>query len=105
MDVNGTIRTTEILDREVADQYYLTLIVMDISSNPLIATTTVIVDVTDINDNCPEFDPSLNYDFILLEEMVHINFFTPIVSNNKHCRMQLTLLYLLTLGGRQRLWD
>ena len=82
MDANGTIRTTEILDREEIDQYYLTLIVMDISNNPLITTTTVIVDVTDINDNCPEFDPSVDYDFTLLEEMVHLNFFIPIVSNH-----------------------
>ena len=79
MDVNGTIRTTEVLDREVTDQYHLTLIVMDTSNNPLIATTTVIIDVIDINDNCPEFDPLINYDFVLLEDMVHINFFTPIV--------------------------
>ena len=55
---------------------------MDISNNPLITTTTVIVDVIDINDNCPEFDPSVDYDFMLLEEMVHLNFFIPIVSNH-----------------------
>lgn len=84
MSANGTIRTTEVLDREATDQYHLTLIVMDITSNPLITTTTVIVDVTDINDNCPEFDPSVNYDFLLLEEMVHINFFTPIVSDQRY---------------------
>lgn len=83
MDANGTIRTTEVLDREETDQYHLTLIVMDISNNPLIATTTVIVDVTDINDNCPEFDPSTNYNFLLLEEMMHPNFFTPIVRDHK----------------------
>ena len=82
MDMNGTIRTTAVLDREVTDQYHLTLIVMDTSNNPLVATTTVIIDVIDINDNCPEFDPLINYDFVLLEDMVHINFFTPIVSES-----------------------
>lgn len=80
MDANGTIRTTEVLDRELTDQYHLTLVVMDISNNPLVTATVVIIDVNDINDNCPEFDPSVNYDFILLEEMVHLNFFTPNVS-------------------------
>ena len=89
VDTNGIIRTTEILDREEIDQYHLTLIVMDISNNPLITTTTAIVDVADINDNCPEFDPTINYDFVLLEEMVHIDFFTPIVSDSKHYRIQL----------------
>ena len=83
VDANGVIRTAETLDREETDQYHLTLIVMDISNNPLITTTTVIIDVMDINDNCPEFDPSVNYDFVLLEEMIHLNFFTPIVSDHK----------------------
>jgi len=39
----------------------------------------VIIDVDDINDNCPEFDPTVDYDYLLLEEMIHINFFTPTV--------------------------
>ena len=80
MDANGNIRTTTVLDREEIDQYYLTLIAMDTSNNPLITTTTVIVNVNDINDNCPEFDPLIDYNFVLLEEMIHINFFTAIVS-------------------------
>lgn len=84
MDANGNIRTTTVLDREEIDQYYLTLIAMDTSNSPLITTTTVIVNVNDINDNCPEFDTSISYNFVLLEEMIHINFFTPIVSYWKH---------------------
>ena len=84
MDANGNIRTTTVLDREEIDQYYLTLIAMDTSNSPLITTTTVIVNVNDINDNCPEFDTSISYNFVLLEEMIHINFFTPIVSYRKH---------------------
>lgn len=84
MDANGNIRTTTVLDREEIDQYYLTLIAMDTSNSPLITTTTVIVNVNDINDNCPEFDTSISYNFVLLEEMIHINFFTPIVSYQKH---------------------
>lgn len=84
MDANGNIRTTTVLDREEIDQYYLTLIAMDTSNSPLITTTTVIVNVNDINDNCPEFDTSISYNFVLLEEMIHINFFIPIVSYQKH---------------------
>ena len=84
MDANGNIRTTTVLDREEIDQYYLTLIAMDMSNSPLITTTTVIVNVNDINDNCPEFDTSISYNFVLLEEMIHINFFIPIVSYQKH---------------------
>ena len=82
--MNGVIRTTEVLDREVTDQYHLILIAMDTSDDPLVATTTVNVDVMDINDNCPEFDSSVNYDFVLLEEMIHLNFFIPIVSDAGH---------------------
>lgn len=78
MDANGNIRTTTVLDREEIDQYYLTLIAMDMSSSPLITITTVIVNVNDINNNCPEFDTSISYNFVLLEEMIHINFSHPL---------------------------
>jgi len=60
------------------------LIATDTTANPLYATTMVIINVDDINDNCPEFDPAVNYDYMLLEEMIHLNFFTPTVSAVVH---------------------
>lgn len=43
------------LDRETEDQYQMTLVVTDCGLNTLSATATVIVTVTDVNDNCPSF--------------------------------------------------
>ena len=80
IDNAGNITTNVRLDREDTAQYQLTLIASDTTTNPLFATTMVIIDVDDINDNCPEFDPNVEYDYLLLEEMVHLNFFTPTVS-------------------------
>ncbi|XP_068182590.1 protocadherin-20 [Antennarius striatus] len=43
------------LDRETKDQYQMALVATDCSSNPLNGTTTLIVTVTDVDDNCPTF--------------------------------------------------
>lgn len=43
------------LDRETRDLYQMALVATDCGSNPLSATATLIVTVTDVNDNCPSF--------------------------------------------------
>ncbi|XP_071779168.2 protocadherin-20 [Centroberyx gerrardi] len=43
------------LDRETQDQYQMTLVATDCGSDPLSATVTLTVKVTDVNDNCPSF--------------------------------------------------
>ncbi|KAK2849313.1 hypothetical protein Q5P01_009147 [Channa striata] len=43
------------LDREARDYYQMLLVATDCGRNPLSATATLIVTVTDVNDNCPSF--------------------------------------------------
>ncbi|XP_030000614.1 protocadherin-20 [Sphaeramia orbicularis] len=43
------------LDRETQDQYQMALVATDCGSPSLSATATLIVTVTDVNDNCPSF--------------------------------------------------
>ncbi|XP_032384627.1 protocadherin-20 [Etheostoma spectabile] len=43
------------LDRETRDLYQMVLVATDCGSEPLSATATLIVTVTDVNDNCPSF--------------------------------------------------
>ncbi|XP_044062147.1 protocadherin-20 [Siniperca chuatsi] len=43
------------LDRETLDLYQMVLVATDCGSDPLSATVTLIVTVTDVNDNCPSF--------------------------------------------------
>lgn len=45
------------LDRETRDRYQMVLVASDCGSDPLSATATLIVIVTDVNDNCPSFSP------------------------------------------------
>lgn len=50
----GVIRTTETLDREMKPQYWLSVYVTDLGTEPLISWTHVFLEVLDINDNAPE---------------------------------------------------
>ncbi|XP_047440483.1 protocadherin-20 [Mugil cephalus] len=43
------------LDRETQDTYQMQLVVTDSGAEPLSATATLVVAVTDVNDNCPSF--------------------------------------------------
>ncbi|XP_054453810.1 protocadherin-20 [Anoplopoma fimbria] len=43
------------LDRETRDMYHMALVTTDCGSEPLSATAAIIVTVTDVNDNCPNF--------------------------------------------------
>ena len=43
------------LDRELQDMYHMSLVATDGGPEPLSATATLIVDVIDVNDNCPRF--------------------------------------------------
>lgn len=43
------------LDRELQDTYRMSLVATDGGSEPLSATATLVIEVTDVNDNCPRF--------------------------------------------------
>ncbi|XP_042274122.1 protocadherin-20 [Thunnus maccoyii] len=50
-----TLVVQTALDRETQEQYQMALVASDCGSDPLSATATLIVTVTDVNDNCPSF--------------------------------------------------
>lgn len=50
-----TLTVTAALDREARDRYRMLLVATDCGADPLSATATLIVAVTDVNDNCPSF--------------------------------------------------
>lgn len=51
----GRIVTTTPLDREDVSNYSLEVVAMDISGFPLNATTRIVIEVSDENDNTPQF--------------------------------------------------
>ncbi|XP_067660428.1 protocadherin gamma-B1-like [Haliotis asinina] len=62
----GHIVSKSRLDYEISSQIILNVSAVDMGENPLTATTTVIINVTDKNDNAPLFQKPL-YSFRILE--------------------------------------
>ena len=60
IDAEGNIYTLENLDREVVPMYVLTVIASDNSEPARSSSATVVVVVTDINDNAPVISPFPN---------------------------------------------
>ncbi|XP_015205220.2 protocadherin alpha-8-like isoform X10 [Lepisosteus oculatus] len=61
--------TKAVLDREVVSQYSITIIAKDNGQPSLSSVKTITVDISDVNDKCPEFSQS-PYTFYLSENNV-----------------------------------
>lgn len=48
------IRTSELLDREMVQHYWLSVYATDLGTEPLISWTHVFLEVLDVNDNAPQ---------------------------------------------------
>ncbi|XP_075842741.1 protocadherin Fat 1 isoform X2 [Microtus pennsylvanicus] len=64
--VRGEVKVTKPLDRETISGYTLTVQAADNGSPPRVNTTTVNIDVSDVNDNAPLFSRD-NYSVIIQE--------------------------------------
>uniref|UniRef100_A0ABI7X6D8 FAT atypical cadherin 1 n=1 Tax=Felis catus TaxID=9685 RepID=A0ABI7X6D8_FELCA len=62
----GEVKVTRLLDRETISGYTLTVQASDNGSPPRVNTTTVNIDVSDVNDNAPVFSKG-NYSVIIQE--------------------------------------
>lgn len=51
---SGVICTAKILDREKMPHYWLSVVVTDLGTEPLLSQTHVFLQVLDINDNAPQ---------------------------------------------------
>ncbi|XP_050303550.1 protein dachsous [Anthonomus grandis grandis] len=54
---SGIVRTNTVLDREIRDNYRLTIIATDEGNPQMTGTTRVRINVVDVNDNQPTFPP------------------------------------------------
>lgn len=54
---SGLVKTNIVLDREIRDTYRLTVIATDEGSPQLTGTSTLRVNIVDVNDNQPTFPP------------------------------------------------
>ncbi|XP_033222286.1 protocadherin-like wing polarity protein stan isoform X3 [Belonocnema kinseyi] len=64
----GWIYTIKQLDRELCSKYQFTVIASDSGEPPQSASASVILTVTDVNDNDPHFDPK-NYEVVVSEDV------------------------------------
>ncbi|KAI8799054.1 protocadherin Fat 1 isoform X4, partial [Biomphalaria glabrata] len=53
-DVKGTIRTSQVLDRETTPHFWLTILAQDRAMVPKFARLEVLIEVLDVNDNIPQ---------------------------------------------------
>lgn len=72
------IQVAKTLDHETTSEYILTIIAHDRSSAPLSSSTFVTINVTDVNDNQPEFvqNPyklTLKEDVPINEVILHVS--------------------------------
>ncbi|KAM5172175.1 protocadherin Fat 2 [Mantella aurantiaca] len=61
----GSIRTEAPLDRESITRYWLTIYATDLGSVPLFSIAEVYIEVTDVNDNIPQFSKVVFYASVL----------------------------------------
>ncbi|CAL4113150.1 unnamed protein product, partial [Meganyctiphanes norvegica] len=54
-DLEGIVALTKPLDREIQDMYRITIMATDEGSPPIASLAAIIIFVTDVNDNAPEF--------------------------------------------------
>ncbi|CAC5406471.1 PCDHD1 [Mytilus coruscus] len=65
-DITGIINTKKVFDREINPRLTFRVLAVDSGSRPLTGTATVVVNVTDVNDNSPTFNVTA-FNFHVLE--------------------------------------
>ena len=77
---SGLVKTNIVLDREIRDTYRITVIVTDEGSPQLTGTSTLRINIVDVNDNQPTFPPhsiiSVSEGKCMGEESVEISCFS-----------------------------
>lgn len=61
------VYTSAELDREEMSRYQLTVVAQDTTDHPLTGTTQLVIDISDYNDNAPQFDKD-TFNFEIPEE-------------------------------------
>lgn len=98
----GAIRTTQKLDHEEADHYWLTVQAKDGNIHPLHTNIPVLINVLDVNDEAPYFNPLLYYPEVLENQpmgttVVDVTAIDPDLDGSK-------LTYKITKGNSDNLF-
>lgn len=73
LSLSGIIYTTDLLDRETKDSYWLTVYATDQGVVPQFATLEVFIKVEDVNDNAPLTSEPLYWSSVLENSMPDVS--------------------------------
>ena len=95
---SGMITTSHVLDRETKEDFLLTVTAEDRGINPKTATTTVSVQLLDVNDNAPTF-ASMEYLVNVSESLpLKKSFFSKAIASDPDKGENGTISYHLVTG-------
>lgn len=95
---SGLITTADVLDREMIDSYVITVKVIDGGEPALTGFATVMVNVTDKNDNPPVFNAS-SLKFVISEASAISSFVTQINAHDADSGSNARISYRITSGN------
>ena len=95
---NGGITTTGSLDCETTPQYTLAVQASDGGSPTRSSTTIVVIDITGVNENAPEFTPNDTYAITLAEDWVIGDDVISVSANDADAGSQGVVTYQITSG-------
>ncbi len=80
---SGTLRVAEsaVLDRETEDEFFLGIRVTDAGNPPLSSNSTVVIRLTDVNDNSPMFIPDTHNITVREDTAIATIILSPMVSD------------------------
>ena len=96
--LTGTIRTAVPLDRETIDMYTLTVIAKDAGTPSLSTNVTVFINVSDVNDNMPQFSLE-HYTVSLVENEESMNFLNLMVQQQIMLNQNIIIILSLSLSS------
>lgn len=95
---NGEITALKSLDRETQDQYSMKIIVSDMGDPQLTSSAVVIINVTDVDDNCPQFVPA-EYNVTISENLGFNQSIVQVTATDADLKNNEVMLYAIRSGN------
>ncbi|XP_076467657.1 protocadherin Fat 1-like [Babylonia areolata] len=104
IDVNGTIRTCQVFDRETSTHFWLTVFAQDEGLVPLFGRLDVLVTIEDVNDNLPQsMEPA--YYAAVQENSQSIDNVVQIFARDGDHNLEQVLRFAITGGNAKKFFS
>ncbi|XP_067023578.1 protocadherin Fat 4-like isoform X2 [Acropora muricata] len=95
---NGEITALKSLDRETQDQYSMKIIVSDKGDPQLTSSAVVIINVIDVDDNCPQFVPA-EYNVTISENLEFNQSIVQVTATDSDLKNNEVMSYAIRSGN------